>query len=42
MSPPIPTDVHTHYSDISDAQYESGAESTVTTLSYLISNQPLE
>ena len=33
-SPPIPTDIHTHDSDTSDVEHESGVEFIVTTLSY--------
>jgi len=41
-SHPIPTDIHTHDSDTSDVERESGVESVVTTLSYPLSSQPLE
>jgi len=37
-SPPIPTNVHTQDSDTSDAQRESGFESTVATLGYPFSS----
>ena len=38
----IPTDVHTHDNDTSDAEYEPVVEFTVTTFSYPPSSQPLE
>jgi len=41
-SPPIPTDIHTHDSDTSDVERVSGVESTVTTLSYHLSSQPMK
>jgi len=42
FSPSIPTDVHTHDSDSSDAKCESGVEFIVITFSYPLSSQPLE
>jgi len=42
FSLPISIDVHNYGSDTSDAERESGVESTVTTFSYRLSNQPLE
>jgi len=42
LAPPIHTDIHIHDNDPSDAEGESGIESTMTTLSFSFSNQPLK
>ena len=37
-NPYIPTNVHTHDNDISDDEHESGVESIMIALSYLLVN----